>query len=122
MNPARALSQWALPASMFLGSFSWSFVYVSLPFYIHDMSPYDAAATLRWTGWILGISPLITVVTAPISGRLVHGRDRVGLLRRSARRRRRSHDITDGCDDETSPCQETIVSLLLRVIARQRLA
>ncbi len=60
---------------MFIGSFAWSFVYVSLPFYIHDMSPYDAATTLRWTGWILGISPLITVVTAPISGRLIHGRD-----------------------------------------------
>src|SRR5262245_11050669 len=60
---------------MFLGSFAWSFVYVSLPFYIHDMSPFDAATTLRWTGWILGISPLITVVTAPISGRLIHGRD-----------------------------------------------
>src|SRR5262245_30599308 len=60
---------------MFLGSFSWSFVYVSLPFYIHDMSPYDEATTLRWTGWILGISPLITVVTAPISGRVAHGRD-----------------------------------------------
>ena len=60
---------------MFLGTFAWSFVYVSLPFYIHTMSPFDATATLRWTGWILGISPLITMVTAPISGRLVHGRD-----------------------------------------------
>ncbi len=60
---------------MFLGTFAWSFVYVSLPFYIHAMSPFDATATLRWTGWILGISPLITMVTAPISGRLVHGRD-----------------------------------------------
>jgi len=60
---------------MFLGTFAWSFVYVSLPFYIQAMSPFDATATLRWTGWILGISPLITMVTAPISGRLVHGRD-----------------------------------------------
>ncbi len=60
---------------MFLGTFAWSFVYVSLPFYIQKMSPFDAATTLRWTGWILGISSLITVVTAPISGRLVHGRD-----------------------------------------------
>ncbi len=60
---------------MFLGTFAWSFVYVSLPFYIHAMSPFDATATLRWTGWILGISPLITMVTAPISGRLVHGHD-----------------------------------------------
>ena len=69
------LARWALPGSMFLGTFAWSFVYVSLPFYIHSMSPYDEATTLRWTGWILGISSLITVVTAPLSGRLMHGRD-----------------------------------------------
>jgi DHA1 family multidrug resistance protein-like MFS transporter len=57
---------------MFIGTFAWSFVYVSLPFYIHDISTLDAAATLRWTGWILGISPLVTVVTAPIAGRLAN--------------------------------------------------
>ncbi len=55
---------------MLLGTFAWSFIYVSLPFHIQKMSPLDPAATLRWTGWILGISPLITVVTAPISGRI----------------------------------------------------
>jgi len=60
---------------MFLGTFAWSFVQVSLPFYIHAMSPFDEASTLRWTGWILGISSLITMITAPISGRLAHGRD-----------------------------------------------
>ena len=60
---------------MFLGSFAWSFVHVSLPFYIQALSPFDAATTLRWTGWILGISPLITVITAPISGRLAGRRD-----------------------------------------------
>jgi len=60
---------------MFLGSFAWSFVHVSLPFYIQGLSKLDAAATLRWTGWILGISPLITVVTAPISGWLAGQRD-----------------------------------------------
>jgi MFS transporter, DHA1 family, multidrug resistance protein len=54
---------------MFLGSFAWSFVYVSLPFYIQRMSTWDAAATLRWTGWILGIAPLATVATAPFWGR-----------------------------------------------------
>jgi len=61
---------WVLPASMLLGTFAWSFIYVSLPFHIQKMSTLDPAATLRWTGWILGISPLITVVTAPISGRI----------------------------------------------------
>jgi len=63
-------AEWVLPASMLIGTFAWSFVYVSLPFHIQKMSTLDPAATLRWTGWILGISPLITVVTAPISGRL----------------------------------------------------
>lgn len=54
---------------MFFGSFAWSFVYVSLPFHIQAISSLDAAATLRWTGWILGVSPLVTVVTAPFWGR-----------------------------------------------------
>jgi MFS family permease len=58
-----------LPVAMFLGSFAWSFVYVSLPFHIHRVSTLDAVSTLRWTGWILGISPLATVATAPFWGR-----------------------------------------------------
>jgi MFS family permease len=70
-----ALARWALPLSMFFGSFAWSFVHVSLPFYIQSVSTFDAAATLRWTGWILGISPLVTVITAPISGRVAGNRD-----------------------------------------------
>ena len=55
---------------MFFGSFAWSFVYISLPFHIQAISTWDASATLRWTGWILGITPLVTVVTAPLWGRL----------------------------------------------------
>jgi DHA1 family multidrug resistance protein-like MFS transporter len=61
---------YVLPLAMFFGTFSWSFVYVSLPFHIQRISTWDAAATLRWTGWILGISPLATVLTAPLWGRL----------------------------------------------------
>jgi DHA1 family multidrug resistance protein-like MFS transporter len=66
----RSPAEWVLPTSMLLGTFAWSFIYVSLPFHVQKMSTLDAAATLRWTGWILGISPLITVLTAPISGRI----------------------------------------------------
>ncbi len=55
---------------MFFSTFAWSFVYVSLPFYIHRVSPYDESATLRWTGWILGVSSIITVLTAPAWGKL----------------------------------------------------
>ena len=58
-----------LPAAILLGTFAWSFVYVSLPFHIQQMSSWEPAATLRWTGWILGITPLVTVVTAPLWGR-----------------------------------------------------
>ena len=55
---------------MFFGSFAWSFVYVSLPFYIARLSTLDPISTLRWSGWILGISSLVTVITGPVWGRL----------------------------------------------------
>jgi DHA1 family multidrug resistance protein-like MFS transporter len=70
MNVPRLSRESILPFSMFFGSFAWSFVFVSLPFYIQKMSTVDATATLRWTGWILGVSSLVTVVTAPFSARL----------------------------------------------------
>lgn len=54
---------------MFFGSFAWSFTFVSLPFHIQRVSTLDPAATLRWTGWILGITSLVTVATAPVWGR-----------------------------------------------------
>ena len=54
---------------MFFGSFAWSFVFVSLPFHIQRVSTLDPTATLRWTGWIVGITSLVTVLTAPIWGR-----------------------------------------------------
>ena len=70
-RPARLLRETqVLPVAMFLGSFAWSFVYVSLPFHIQRVSTWDPVSTLRWTGWILGISPLATVAMAPFWGRL----------------------------------------------------
>jgi MFS family permease len=65
----------ALTVSMFLGSFAWSFAFISLPFYVQAISPYDASTTLRWTGWILGISSLVTVLTSPAWGRVGARRD-----------------------------------------------
>jgi MFS transporter, DHA1 family, multidrug resistance protein len=62
-------SRLVLPLALFFATFAWSFTYVSLPFYITRISTLDAAATLRWSGWILGISPLTTVVTGPVWGR-----------------------------------------------------
>ena len=70
----RSRADWVLPASMLIGTFAWSFIYVSLPFHIQRMSTLDEAATLRWTGWILGISPLITVITNPPTKTSPNGR------------------------------------------------
>ena len=44
----------------FFGTFAWSLAYVRLPFYIQRPSGGDTATTLRWTGWILGVTPLVT--------------------------------------------------------------
>ncbi|MGH7263572.1 MAG: MFS transporter, partial [Candidatus Rokuibacteriota bacterium] len=60
---------------MFFASFAWSFVFVSLPFHIQALSTLDAVATLTWTGWILGVTSLVTVVSAPIWGRVAERRD-----------------------------------------------
>lgn len=60
----------ALTVSMFLGSFAWGFAFISLPFYVQAISTADAATTLRWTGWIMGISSLVTVLTGPAWGRV----------------------------------------------------
>ena len=57
-----------LPVAMFFGTVAWSFVSVSLPFHVKAISDVDAAATLRWTGWILGVTALTTVLTAPAWG------------------------------------------------------
>ena len=64
-----------LPAGMLLGTVAWSFVSVSLPFHVRAISDLDAAATLRWTGWILGVTALTTVATAPAWGWLGERKD-----------------------------------------------
>jgi MFS family permease len=61
---------WAAVTALFLGSFAWSFVHVSLPFYITAISTVDPATTLQWSGWILGVTSLVTVATAPVWGRM----------------------------------------------------
>jgi MFS transporter, DHA1 family, multidrug resistance protein len=59
-----------VPVAIFFSSFAWSFVFVGLPFHIQDVSTVDEAATLRWAGWIMGITSLVSVVAAPVWGRL----------------------------------------------------
>ncbi|HEY7519029.1 MAG TPA: MFS transporter [Methylomirabilota bacterium] len=64
-----------LPLAMFFGTFSWSFVYISLPFHIHRISTWDEVTTLTWSGWILGIPNLVTVAAAPFWGGLAERRN-----------------------------------------------
>lgn len=59
-----------IPVATFFSSFAWSFVFISLPFHIQHISTGDEAATLRWTGWIMGITSLVSVFAAPVWGRL----------------------------------------------------
>src|SRR5574337_55708 len=54
--------------SQFVTAFSWTYVYVFLPFYIQQISPYDREATLLWTGWILGVTGLASTIFAPVWG------------------------------------------------------
>ncbi len=54
--------------SQFVTAFSWTYVYVFLPFYLQQISPYDREATLLWTGWILGVTGLASTIFAPIWG------------------------------------------------------
>ncbi|HEY3065686.1 MAG TPA: MFS transporter [Methylomirabilota bacterium] len=75
MSVRAVLESYGLAVAMFFGTFSWSFVYVSLPFHIKAISTVDATTTLRWTGWILGITPLVTVITAPVWGRFAERGD-----------------------------------------------
>ena len=44
----------AVSTAQFSIAFALNFMFVFLPFYIRSVSPMDEAATLRWTGLILG--------------------------------------------------------------------
>ena len=68
MWPSRRI----LPVALFFGTFAWSFVYVSLPFYIQRLSTVDPVSTLRWTGWILGISALDKMLGAHFPSSIDH--------------------------------------------------
>jgi len=69
-TPVRLRDRHVVPLAMFFGTFSWSFVYISLPFHIQRISTWDEVTTLTWTGWILGVPNLVTVATAPFWGGL----------------------------------------------------
>jgi MFS transporter, DHA1 family, staphyloferrin B biosynthesis exporter len=58
-----------LAVAMFLVSFAWSSVFVGLPFYVERITRAEPATTIAWTGWILGISSLVSMVASPLWAR-----------------------------------------------------
>ncbi len=46
LSPLRFREEQVLPVAMFFGSFSWSFVYISLPFHIQRISTYATLALI----------------------------------------------------------------------------
>ena len=58
-----------LAAVMFLVSFAWSSVYVGLPFYVERITRLQPGTTIAWTGWILGISSLVSMIASPLWAR-----------------------------------------------------
>ena len=55
-------------AAQFGLAFSINFMFVFLPFYVHDISPWDEAATLRWTGLIMSGASIMATFVSPLWG------------------------------------------------------
>ena len=56
--------------AQFSMAFALNFVLVFLPFYIHTISPLGDAATLRWTGLIVGAAPAMAAFGSTFWGGL----------------------------------------------------
>ncbi len=59
-----------LPLAVMLNILAWAMATVVLPFYIGQISGYDAESTLRLIGWALGVTPVLAVATTPLWMRL----------------------------------------------------
>ncbi len=58
--------------SQFCAATSFSFMFIFLPFYVAQSSPYGQRETLLWTGAIMGSTGLILALVAPWAGSLTH--------------------------------------------------
>jgi len=59
-----------LVTAQFSLAFAFNFMYVFLPFYVHAISSLDEAATLRWTGLIVGIASATAIFGSTFWARL----------------------------------------------------
>ena len=56
--------------SQFGMAFSFNFVMVFLPFFVHDISPYSSQKTLIWVGFILGAPAFVAALASTFWGSL----------------------------------------------------
>ena len=70
-------------AAQFGLAFSINFVFVFLPFYVRSISPFDEAATLRWTGLIMGGASLVATFVSPVWGYMTARRSPKHLFERA---------------------------------------
>jgi MFS family permease len=70
----------AIPSIIFCYQFMSVLANVTLPFYIQSLSPESPDAGLRWTGWSLGIVPLMAIATTPLWMRWADGQPRAAYV------------------------------------------
>jgi MFS family permease len=60
---------------VFLNTLCWALAYAVLPFYVHELAPGASDADLYWRGSILGVTPLLTILSMPVWIRVWRGRN-----------------------------------------------
>jgi hypothetical protein len=69
-DPAKSRDIVVVTAAQFSLAFALNFMFVFLPFYVHAISPLDEAATLRWTGLIMGAASAMATFGSAFWGNL----------------------------------------------------
>jgi MFS family permease len=74
---------YAITAASFIGFTGFTLVMPFLPFFIRDLGVTEVADIVLWTGAILGVTPAVTAIMAPVWGRLADRMGRKIMLVRS---------------------------------------
>jgi DHA1 family multidrug resistance protein-like MFS transporter len=69
-DPGKSRDIVVVTAAQFSLAFGLNFMFVFLPFYVHAISPLDEAATLRWTGLIVGAASAMATFGSAFWGNL----------------------------------------------------
>jgi MFS transporter, DHA1 family, multidrug resistance protein len=70
----------ALIGLVFLNTLCWALAYAVLPFYVHQLASTSLDEGLRWRGWILAVTPLLTILSMPMWIRACRGRNHDNAL------------------------------------------